>query len=201
MPAGTHFVVPSCKPARTVPCSVVVFPAVQLGTFVQTPVHGGAPQTLGWFTPQLCPVGHVPVPHGPIIPPHPSPAYPQLYLRLAHVAGTHACAPASLRPPPASLMPPSSAPPHRSGPPPPQKLPPLHAVDPQSMMFPQLSSALPQSKPRSLQDFDVHETTPPSAALFGFPHLLNPPTPHFSSVGHEPQSMVLPQPSPLMPHS
>jgi hypothetical protein len=144
------------------------------------------PQTFGLPAPHTRGAVHVPQES---VPPHPSIAAPQSYPRLAQVLSVHAGPPASV-----------TSPPHLSNPPPPQYALPEHGVALQSIALPQPSEALPQSYPRSAHVFGV-QLTLPSAVIDGFPHLLNPPTPHISGAEQAPQSTVPPHPSALTPQS
>jgi hypothetical protein len=120
------------------------------------------PQTLGLAAPHL--KVPVQVPQDPIVPPHPSPAKPQSYPRLAQVAGTQMDAEAS-----GELM--RVFPPHLSKPAPPQNSPGAQVGEPQLTVLPHPSAATPQSYPRSVHFFGVH-TGPPSGKSVGSAHWL-----------------------------
>src|SRR5690348_2371017 len=86
-------------------------------------------------------------------------------------------------------------PPQTLGPPPPQTSPAGQVVPPlQSSTLPQPSVAMPQLKPCWAHVLGTHVV--PQTPFCGFA-----PPPHCSFAGHEPQSMVLPQPSLHMPHA
>src|SRR6185312_1665589 len=127
-------------------------------------------------------------PHGPMVPPQPSPAIPQLKPLLAQVAGVHEGGAA-----PSTVV----GTPHLFGPPAPQTCPVGH-VPHGPMVPPQPSPADPQSYPRSVHDLRT-QVGPPSGPIVGSPHWLNPPTPQTKPPVQAPQSIVFPQPSALVP--
>ena len=157
--AGTQAVAP-WRPARTVPVRVVVVPPSHATCCWQRPVHGTLlPHTSG-FPPAPQTSGAVHVPQGPIVPPQPSPAMPQLYPKLVQVPGMQTVPPSGL-----------ATPPHVSKPPPPQYPTPPQSTGPQSMTLPQPSPTFPQLRPSFAHVVGVHAGIPPAVTV-GFPHLL-----------------------------